>query len=648
MDDYLGVNMDANKTDGKLDLKRIRGIGERQANKLISSFGSEKQFLKAVQNYEVDRLSSIDGVSQKKAINIINTVLGNPNQEFLKTEQATQIYDDIIERILKFANTNYSKNRILLMSPLKNEDSIVEHIDFVMNAKYAVGKLPLDDMKTLLKKIDSPTKPKPNYDPTHAILVETRDNYHNLIEMGLNNYCPIMTGDELENPDDFELIVYVYDEGLMEFESQNIAMVNNAAQHYEVIPETILSYYIKNYDIIKNTLKIKNLLGRKSVLGDVLDIIDSVESQEFDETIFDDIVAKSKATADKKLKDAIKMVDLKGEEVLDLLNEGMPKKLQKIFDEVINQARNEVRDKSGCSFDPFIQKYPLEIDNTELERVKKIEMSKKYLNAFEEKVKAAQILSNTIPTVEKEIQEILLFDYEFTLGSFAYYYQLNPPTIGDGFSFHEGIHLNLARDDETNIQRIDYTLESPENVVLLTGANSGGKTTLLETIAQICIMSQMGLPICAKSARVKLVDEVYFFSKKRSLDAGAFESFLGTFMPIVIKETDKLILLDELEAITELEAAVKIISSFMDFIRDSNSLAVIVTHMAREILKYTDVRVDGIEAKGLDENYNLIVDRTPRMDYFARSTPELILRRMYETSDSKLKDVYKEVLKKFN
>ena len=267
---------------------------------------------------------------------------------------------------------------------------------------------------------------------------------------------------------------------------------------------------------------------------------------------------------------------------------------------------------------------------------------------YEENVKAAQTLSTMKPIVEEEIHEILLFDYEFALGCFAHYYNLNPPELGNGFSFHNGIHLNLALENSIEVQKIDYTLESPNNVVLLTGANSGGKTTLLETIAQICIMSQMGLPVCASKARVKIVDEVYFFSKKRSLDAGAFESFLRTFMPIVTLDTDKLILLDELEAITELEAAVKIISSFMDFISDSNSLAVIVTHMAREILKYTDVRVDGIEAKGLDENYNLIVDRTPRMDYFARSTPELILRRMYEKSDdNKLKDIYRQVLEKF-
>ena len=631
-----------------MDLKKIKGIGSRQADKILSNFGSEKEFIEAVQNYEVDRITSIEGVSQKKAIQIINTILGNPSKEFLKTDQAVQVYDDIIERILRFANTKYCENRILLMSPLKNQKSIMENIDFVMKAKHFVGMLPLDELRSLLKKIDSLEEPKPLYDPSNAILVETREDYHQLIDMGLNSYCPIITGDELENPEDFEFIVYVYSEGLMEFESQNIAMVNNSSEIFEIVPEIVLSYYKKNYSIIKNTLKIKEILGHDSILGDVIEIIDSLESEDMDETIFEDAVESSKRKADLKLKEAIKKVDLKGDEILDLLNEDMPKKIQEIFDEVITEARKEVRENTGCSFDPFIQKYPIEIDNEELERIKKQEMSKKYVNAFEENVKAAQTLSTMKPIVEEEIHEILLFDYEFALGCFAHYYNLNPPELGNGFSFHNGIHLNLALENSVEVQKIDYTLESPNNVVLLTGANSGGKTTLLETLAQICIMSQMGLPVCASKARVKIVDEIYFFTKKRSLDAGAFESFLRTFMPIVTLDTDKLILLDELEAITELEAAVKIISSFMDFISDSNSLAVIVTHMAREILKYTDVRVDGIEAKGLDENYNLIVDRTPRMDYFARSTPELILRRMYEKSDdNKLKDIYRQVLEKF-
>ncbi len=630
-----------------MELREIKGIGERQADKILSNFGGEKEFYKAVKNFEVDRLTSIEGISQRKAIEIINILLGNQTKEFLKTEHAHQIYDDIIDRILKFSSTKYSKNRILLMSPLKDETSIMENVEFVMDAKDFVSNLPVDEIKKLLKKINSLNEAKPKYNPSIAILVETSEDYNQLIESGLNSYCPIITGEELENPEDYEFIVYVFNQGLVEIESQNMAMVTSNSEQFEIVPEIVLAYYKENYDVLKNTFKIKQILKQKSVLSEVIEIIDSLEPKELDESLFDNAVEDAKKEADLRLKNAIKKVDLNGDEVLDLLNEGMPKKLQQIFDDVMNDARANVNKKTGCAFDPFIQKYPIEIDADELERIKKQEASRKYVKAFEENVKAAKTLSKMKDSVENEIHEILLFDYEFTLGCFAYYYNLNPPKIGEGFQFKKGIHLNLALEKSENIQKIDYSLESPDNVVLLTGANSGGKTTLLENLAQICIMSQMGLPVCAKDATVKIVDEVYFFSKKRSLDAGAFESFLRTFMPIVTRETDKLILLDELEAITELEASVKIISSFMDFIAKSESLAIIVTHMATEILKYSNVRVDGIEAQGLDENYNLIVDRTPKMNYFARSTPELILRKMYEKSNPKLKNIYRQVLEKF-
>jgi hypothetical protein len=64
-------------------------------------------------------------------------------------------------------------------------------------------------------------------------------------------------------------------------------------------------------------------------------------------------------------------------------------------------------------------------------------------------------------------------------------------------------------------------------------------------------MAQMGLPVSAGEAKIKLFDEIYHFSKKRSLDAGAFESFLNVFIPIVTTDSEKLVLLDELEGIVQ-------------------------------------------------------------------------------------------------
>ena len=626
----------------------IKGIGDKLANKIIEHFGSQEEFLRAALNYEVDRLASIDGVSQRRAVEIINAVLGNPTEEFLKTDRAVQIYEEIIQHILNYANTEYTKNRLMLLSPIKDPEKIKKTLEMVIEAKERVVQLPREDLRSMLKNVYSTRSSRPKYDTSKAILVESREDYTTLMDRGLNQYSNLLTIQEIESLEEFELIIYVYSEGIIDLvETPNMVMVRLDAEDLEIVPEMVLSYYLENVSLLENILNIREILGYESVLSHVLDVLNSLKSLKVDEKVFDDAVDRAKEKADPQLEKAIKKVDLSGEEVLELLNKDIPPKIQLIFDRILKEAKEDIKEEIGVSFDPFIQKYPLEIDQQELERVKKSEMANQQINAFEERVNAASQLQLLKDKVENEIQEILEFDYQFTLGCFALHYDLHPPEMGDGFSFMQGLHLNLALEDSGDVQRIDYSLESPDNVVLLTGANSGGKTTLLETLAQICIMSQMGLPVCARKATVRMVDELYFFSKKRSLDAGAFESFLRTFMPIVVREQEKIILLDELEAITELEAAVKIISSFINFIQDSKSFAVIVTHMAREILKHTDVRVDGIEAKGLDEEYNLIVDRTPRMNYFARSTPELILKMVYERSDGKLRGIYGRMLKKF-
>ena len=77
---------------------------------------------------------------------------------------------------------------------------------------------------------------------------------------------------------------------------------------------------------------------------------------------------------------------------------------------------------------------------------------------------------------------------------------------------------------------------------------------------------------------------------------------------------------------------------------------VLVTHLAPAILEAygsDDLRIDGIEAKGLDEHLELIVDRTPQRNCLARSTPELIVRRLVERSSGDAKAVFGDILSLF-
>ena len=157
----------------------------------------------------------------------------------------------------------------------------------------------------------------------------------------------------------------------------------------------------------------------------------------------------------------------------------------------------------------------------------------------------------------------------------------------------------------------------------------------------------MGFPVPSEHCEIGLVEEFYYFGKSRgTMDAGAFESTIRNFSAVANTKS-KIVLADEMESITEPGASAKIVSGILEELDDNNGIGVFVSHLAEAILKNTDheIRVDGIEAKGLDENFNLIVDRNPRYNYLARSTPELIVERL--ARKEKGNEFYERLLKKF-
>jgi len=107
-----------------------------------------------------------------------------------------------------------------------------------------------------------------------------------------------------------------------------------------------------------------------------------------------------------------------------------------------------------------------------------------------------------------------------------------------------------------------------------------------------------------------------------------------------------LVLADELEAMTELEAAAAILAEVVDRLDERDAPAVLVTHLAPYILEHVEARTDGIEAQGLDEDNELIVDRTPKVDVVARSTPELILQRLRNTADAEREQLYDSMIER--
>ncbi|MCD7781708.1 MAG: AAA family ATPase [Methanosphaera sp.] len=642
-----------------IDLENIKGVGKRLAERILNTYDGYDNFIESMKNYDIDKLLNLNGLSQQKALEIVRYVEneGNISEDFLKTQQAEDIYKDIINRILCFSNTSYATNRIRLLRPSSNIEEINKTHKLISSTLESLRDLDYDYIRSLysnIKLLSSDVKIR--FNDTYAIVCEDYDDYLYLLENNMNKYCNIYSVEDHAKLDEYEFIIYVYNEYNVEpGETANIISVSNNAPLYEIQPKIVIDYYKHNRQILENVYELRNYIGMDSVIDEVLSQLDNLTVDDNNLDGLEEYVEELKTKTDIEIDQRIKNTNLSGEEVLQLMaNEGnYPEKIQTIFDEELHNAQDQIKNTYNIDIDPFIVKYPLEIDHDEIQRVCTNSNMTRYLTLYEKEVLACKKLESLKSTVINETIETIHYDYNFTLCCFSKYYDLTMPQIADEYQLNEGLHLNLKSEEKKgniNATPINYWLNEDNNIVLLTGANSGGKTTLLETLAQHSIMAHMGLGVCSKSSTVPLNSQVYYFTKKQSLNAGAFETFLESFIPVTIGEDKKLVLIDELEAITELEASIKIIIGFIEHLKNKQSYTVIVTHMAPEILKKINdinIRIDGIEASGLDDDYNLIVNRTPKIDYLANSTPELILKRIYEKSDEPLKSVYKDILEKF-
>ena len=60
-------------------LQEIKGIGDKISEKIIRSVGGEEELQKIIDDVDVERIINIDGISQRKAIQIMNQLLNNDN-----------------------------------------------------------------------------------------------------------------------------------------------------------------------------------------------------------------------------------------------------------------------------------------------------------------------------------------------------------------------------------------------------------------------------------------------------------------------------------------------------------------------------------------------------------------------------------------
>ncbi|MHA1992553.1 MAG: MutS-related protein [Candidatus Hodarchaeales archaeon] len=281
------------------------------------------------------------------------------------------------------------------------------------------------------------------------------------------------------------------------------------------------------------------------------------------------------------------------------------------------------------------------------------------------KRKFAYTLESERDWIEQIMQSIMDLDFICMMGRVSVDLNLKWPKIlneNTGASFFNAKNLFLVnefRKNDKTVEPVTYEFgkiayENQERITILSGANSGGKTTLLSLIAQISLLAHMGLGVPAERAEIGIFSEIYYYKKPTGdVNAGAFETTLKLFSKMLTNQKDKLVLADEMEAISEPDASAKVISTILELLaRQTNTCGVFVSHLADQLRAELTkaIRIDGIEASGLDEFSQLIVDRTPKINYHARSTPQLIVERLLRSvkENSPEMIVYKSIKDKFD
>ena len=664
------------------------GVGARIKERLVDRFGSEEAAIESI--LQGDVASLLDVVSERHALSLVQWATGRKYgaepESFLATEESNRIYQILISKMAAYAHTEYARLKIGTLFPSPSMELIRENRKLAEESIKWAGMLEGKGIGELLSRI-KPLKERPQTRVRDRAIVASSPEIHTQLRMrGLDKLIDVHLAESdremVEASRGYSHVCVVGE--LADNISDNTLDLEHAesVEDWYLVPEAILGYYKDNLEILLSALKAAKMLEETGIcqLKDLNGLDKMIQGLEMDEDaeslrlagVLEDIngcVKEAVAWANAELKRRIESssVTLAGMDILQALGRGegvrdlFQEQMSGIFRDVLKDAKARATSELKLSGTDAVRlddifcsefQYPLELDRQALQSFEQELRIRLETRTIRIRRELARGLSDKKETVKKMVAKLREFDFYYAIGTYALRQGLVMPEIVDepSLCFNNGINLNLEK-----AEPVSYALgktgstEFQERTVLLSGVNSGGKTSLLDLLAQIVILAHMGMPVPAQNCKLCIYEELYYFSKSRgTLSAGAFETAMRKFA-LVENSKRKIVLADELEAITEPGASARIIACMLDELNRLGSVAVFVSHLAEEVKRFaeTPVRIDGIEASGLDGDNNLIVRRTPRFNYLAKSTPELILDRLVRTTSGQEREFYSRLLAKF-
>jgi dsDNA-specific endonuclease/ATPase MutS2 len=667
-----------------MEFEAIPGVGEKTAAALADLDGAER----ALEEGDIATLARAPGLSEGRAAVIARGAIRRRHGDgggFLATDRAREVYRDVLDLLRERTVTDYGAKRVATFYPTASASRIAEVREFVDRA---TDRDPDPAVRDALAGVE-PLAPPPTRrvrdrclatvdaerfaaaeDAFPELSVEVVETTRDLAELA-RSYATVIALDEQFAGVDVDGDVRVRPDA------------TDAPD--EIVPERVLAFFAENRGRLLAAAEVAetadldpdcDLDALRNALGRVADNGTVVGDAELDRlaTAVDDLdaaVGTAESVANDRLRDAIRERDvtIDGTDFLSLVEQGarvdslLDRELADEYADAIDAAREHLvgalslePEEAGFAERAFPEDpaFPVAHEESVISRLRTELKSGRDRRAARLKRELAADLSELRDPAESLVRDALEVDVELAVARFAADFECTLPTfVGEGDAADagdsdHGIAIDGGRSPLldvgfADVDPVDYAVSGP---TLLSGVNSGGKTSTLDLVALVVVCAQMGLPVPADRVELERFSELHYYAKTQgTLDAGAFESTLRDFRGLADGAESRLVLVDELESITEPGASAKIVAGILEALEEQAATAVFVSHLAREIRAAADfdVAVDGIEALGL-ENGELVVNRSPVKDHLARSTPELIVEKLADGDGS---GFYDRLLRKF-
>jgi dsDNA-specific endonuclease/ATPase MutS2 len=661
-----------------MNLTSIPGVGEKTADAL-QELDDPAQ---ALERGDVAALARASDISPGRAARIARGAIRASHDDpgkFPATPRARDLYREALSLVQDRTVTEYATHRLETLYPSATHSRIEEvrarthralEVDPDPEVLDALGAVePLSEPRDLrirdrcLATGDAETYATAR-EAIPEVSVELVEDARSLSELA-RGYSTVVVLDESFAGTDIEGDVRIEPDALEEPAT--------------VVPERMLSFFAHNRDRLLAAARVHRLAALDvpcdlSVLEAALDRLDSDGEVRGDEELerltnaVDDIdaaVSNAESVANDYLREAIEQRDvtIEGTDLLSLVERGagvdslLDRELADEYDEAIDRAREtlietlDLRDTENIARRAFSDDptYPVEHNEETISRLRTELTAARDRRATRQKRELADDLAGLRDACETLVEQALELDVDLAIARFARDFECTMPEFGGtGFRIEGGRSPLLDVSFEA-VEPVDYEVDG---VTLLSGVNSGGKTSTLDLVALVVTLAHMGLPVPAESARVERIAELHYHAKTQgTLDAGAFESTLREFGELttsVSADRPVLVLVDELESITEPGASANIMAGILESLGERDATAVFVSHLASEIREAaeTEIAVDGIQAEGIDDG-ELLVERSPVKGTLARSTPELIVEKLAEDETGDDRAFYESLLSKF-